>query len=168
MKSIKTLLFSSIICFVIILTTTSWSEIQQGKKDTIITVSVNTALINQSNKNIQTIMYDDRGGSSTSGNHANYVSLIDIDKRAIWVGQVQNANQNPNDRVLITMVSKKNIAGNKSLLKKDVYTGNGQVDAKVRRNYEDGEEAYDITFTVIRNGQATSYTIDPKLKMNPS
>lgn len=84
------------------------------------------------------------------------------------MGQVQNANQNPNDRVLITMVSKKNIAGNKSLLKKDVYTGNGQVDAKVRRNYEDGEEAYDITFTVIRNGQATSYTIDPKLKMNPS
>lgn len=168
MKLTKSLIYVGISCIAIVLTTTSWRIAQSGKKDTTITVSVNTALINENNKNIQTIMYDDQGGSSTSGNHANYVSLIDIDKKAIWVGQVQNANQNPNDRVYVTMIKKKDITGNKSLLKKDMYTGSGRVEAKVRKNYEAGDEAYDITFTVVRNGQATVYTIDPKLRMNPS
>lgn len=112
-----------------------------------------------------TSFFDSNGNSSTSGNHTDFLSLVDLDKWVFWQGQVQDLNGNPSDVVNVTMIKKKAITGNKSLLKKDTYTGEQMVQAKVKKRYEEGDESYAIYFTVIRNGVSTSYVIDPKIKI---
>ena len=138
--------------------------LQKPKKDTIITVIVDTENINQDNKNQMTEIVDNRGGASRGGRHREFTTNIDYDKWVVWDGRPMS---NSDHYVNIIQIAKKSVGGGKTLLKKSVYNGETQVRAKARKKYEEGEELYDIHFDVVRGGSAERFVIDPKLKINP-
>lgn len=130
---------------------------QNLDKDTVITVTVDTATVN-ADINEAVIISDNR--SENSGLANSFLSEIDKMKKVIWQGQSESG-----DEVWITKIERK---GGAQLLKKDVYTGSTTVEGKVKDKYIDGVVSYNIYFTVVSGGVESSYVIDPKLQMNPS
>lgn len=133
--------------------------------DTSVTLTVDTATINQNNKNSKVDFTDNQGDPSENpGQPTNYVSSVNKGARITWTATSKNGT----DTVNITGVSKKSIGGGSDILQSIGAPTDGQITAQVKNVQVTGDENYNISFNVIRNGVTSPYTIDPKLKMNPS
>lgn len=131
------------------------------KKDTVITVTVDTEKINLQNIDQCVVFSDNRDDlPQQPGDPKNYVSTVDKNMKAIWEG----VSENGTDSVQITDIDLKSSDDPKILKDSHISSTNGIVEAKIKDKYESGEEAYNLTFT-INNGD-TSYPVDPKLKMS--
>jgi hypothetical protein len=144
----------------------------KGDKDTKITLTVATALINNSNVDQQVIFSDDRGdGKSSPGKSKDYTSKVNKGKKVTWSATVntESGKSNPGDSVTIVAVLKKpNALGGDAILEKDCYYLEGtDVHGKVKSNAKDDEiENYLVVFTVTPTGQSsTTYIIDPRLQV---
>ncbi|MFD0976864.1 hypothetical protein [Salinimicrobium gaetbulicola] len=133
----------------------------EEKKDTVITVTVDTEKINLSNINQCVVFTDNRDDPSQQpGDPENYVSTVDKNMKAIWEG----VSENGTDSVQITNIDLKGNDDPKILKDSHISSTNGIVEAKIKDKYESGEEAYKLTFTI--NNSNTSYPVDPKLRMS--
>lgn len=131
------------------------------KKDTVITVTVDTEKINKNNIDQCVVFSDNRDDPPQNSNDPeNYVSTVDKNMKAIWEG----VSKNGKDSVQITNIDIKNGDQPKILKDSHITSDNGVVEAKIKDKYVSGEEAYNLSFT-INNGN-TSYPVDPKLKMS--
>lgn len=130
------------------------------KKDTVITVTVDTENINENNINDCVVFSDNRDDPpQAQGDPENYVSTVDKNMKAIWEG----VSENGQDSVEITNVDLKGDGDSKILKDSNNSSTNGVVEAKIKDKYTSEEESYTLTFTI--NGD-TSYPVDPKLKMS--
>ena len=137
---------------------------QQGRKDTIITLTVDTENINQNNIPGSVSLSDNQGGSGQSP--TDYTTPIDPGTRVSWDGVP--ANPDSGHKVLITQIEVKCDQGSR-VLKKGRYTGRGRVNGNAKDNYVEGLDSYSISFKVIKGGgRPNDYVLDPKLKMNPA
>lgn len=133
--------------------------------NTLVTLTVDTTTINQSNKNSKVTFSDNQGDpGETPGQPRNYESSVNKGAQITWKGEAANDT----DTVNITVVSKKTSGGGSSILVTPIGPPtSGQVTANVINSQVTGDENYNVTFDVIRNNVTTGYSIDPKLKMNP-
>lgn len=130
-------------------------------KNTNITVKVDTKNINPGNKNKHVTFTDNRGGYQQDGQPENFLSKVSKNMKVIWEGESVNRT----DTVEIIEVSRNAAKGGVEILEKSKNKGkDGKVEAKVKDYEVEGEEIYDIKFTI--NG-GTAFTIDPKLQMSP-
>lgn len=142
-------------------------------KDTGITLTIATALINGGNVDKNVIFSDDRGdGTSSSGDSKNYISKVDKGKKVTWTAAVNtdSGNSNPGDSVTVVAVLKKpNNLGGDDILEKDAYYQDGNlIEGKVKSGANsDATENYLVVFAVTNgsNQITTSYIIDPKLQV---
>jgi len=142
-------------------------------KDTSITLTIATALINGGNVDQNVIFSDDRGdGSSSSGNSKNYTSKVNKGKKVTWTAAVNtdSGKSNPGDSVTVVAVLKKpNNLGGDDILEKDSYYQDGNlIEGKVKSGANgDATENYLVVFAVTNgsNQITTSYIIDPKLQI---
>lgn len=131
------------------------------KKDTVITVTVDTEKINQNNINQCVVFSDNREDPPQEpGDPENYVSTVDKNMNVIWEG----VSENGTDSVEITNVDLKEKGDPKILKDSQISSTNGVIEAKVKDKYVSGEEAYNLTFTI--NKGSDSFPVDPKLKMS--
>ncbi|MGB5244880.1 MAG: hypothetical protein WBN19_01450 [Lutimonas sp.] len=142
-------------------------------KDTIITLTVATALINNNNVDQQVIFSDDQGdGQSSPGNSKNYTSKVNKGKKVTWTATLNTESGKSNSGDSVTMVAilkKVNGLGGDDILEKDCYYVDGtDVQGKVKSNAKDDEtENYLAVFTVTTGSPAvsTTYIIDPRIKV---
>lgn len=133
-----------------------------NKKDTLITVTVDTENINNGNIDECVTFSDDRNDTPQKpGKPGDYVSTVDKDKNVTWVG----VSVNGTDTVSISTVNRKKSGGGAEIMKHadNSSKGDGKVEAKIKDKHVTGEELYDLTFQI--NGDVT-YPVDPKLKMS--
>lgn len=149
----------------------------KDKKDTNITVTIDTKNITINNLESTVIFKDDRGGNEGSENppnSSNYFSYVDKGKNVVWIGIVNPDSHDPGDSVtlLCVFINPNNKGGD--LLKKDAYIAdNGSIPATVKENptkkddkYPD--ENYYLVFMVNKANETNPhkiYTIDPKLRI---
>ncbi|WP_411895137.1 hypothetical protein [Winogradskyella sp. A2] len=136
--------------------------------DTVITLTVDTDKI-QPNKQsiIDNVVFTDNQGDpdETKGRPDLYVSTVNKGATCTW----QGAAKNKRDTVNITEVSKKSEGGGADILA-EITLGDPIADpnvtSKVRSDAISGEECYNVTFIINKNPSPT-YTVDPRIKMNP-
>ncbi|MBL7872596.1 MAG: hypothetical protein JNM78_13350 [Cyclobacteriaceae bacterium] len=148
------------------------------KKDTEVTITVDTGSVNETNKNSKIIFSDDRSDPAENpGDPANYVSTVSSTKKVTYKAVVKDPASYPHDSVAVKKVYKKAEGGGVEILKKDSYTdtnNNGVVVCQVRDNKITGTENYTVTVAVTTTrGSDGSYVtgtniydVDPKLQMN--
>lgn len=159
-KFTKNLAKSSLLAFLL----PSGLIFQGSRKDTVITLTVDTENINQENILSSVSLSDNQGGSGQ--NPIDYTTPIDPGTSVSWDGVP--VNPDAGHKVLITRIQVKGEQGSK-VLKKGRYTGNGRVNGNAKDNYTEGIDSYSISFKVIKGGdRPDDYILDPKLKMNPS
>ncbi|WP_411767578.1 hypothetical protein [Winogradskyella sp. A3E31] len=129
--------------------------------NTVVTLLVNTATINQNNKNSKVTFSDNQGDPAENpGNPNVYYSSVNVGAQISWIGQSENGT----DTVQITSVSQKTTDGGSDILQSIGNPNNGQVTAIARSVYVSGDENYNVSFT-INNNTSNPYTIDPKIRM---
>ncbi|MGB5264206.1 MAG: hypothetical protein WBN28_11455 [Lutimonas sp.] len=142
-------------------------------KDTNITLTIATALINHSNVDQQVIFSDDRSdGKSSPGKSKDYTSKVNKGKKVTWSATVNTESGKSNSGDSVTMVAvlkKANGLGGDDILEKDCYYLDGtDVHGKVKSNGKDDEtENYLVVFAVTTGSPAvtTTYIIDPRIKI---
>lgn len=131
--------------------------------NTTITLEVDTAKINEHNKNNFVSFSDDRGKGHKSipGEPAKFVSKIDQGMQVIWEGKPKDASTG--DTVKIESITKES---GPDLLQTIGKPDKGVITAVVKSTHIDGEEKYKIEFEVIyKDKPSKTLTIDPKLEM---
>lgn len=135
----------------------------KSKDATNIKVTVDTKKINGSNVEHSVIFTDDNGNSTGKpGNAKDFTSKVEKDKWVIWKGQAQDGKSK--DSIQILEVQRKSRDGGAEILASTTRLQDGTVKGKIKDKDVQGEELYDLTFSINDDPQRT-YTIDPKLKM---
>lgn len=125
--------------------------------NTIITLTVDTANINETNKNLMITFTDDQGDTETPGQPGQFESVVNKNSTITWKGVAKNGT----DTISITDVSKKTTGGGSDILQEIGNPKDGIVTARVKNQQVTGDEFYNISLDV----SGTVYTIDPRLKM---
>ena len=139
---------------------------QAQKKNSTITVVVDTENINQTNVAQMVTMYDDRSNPSPIGNVQNFTTDVDGAKSVRWIGKPKNPSSG--HKVLITLIEQKTVnPGDEVLVYRSNPGNSGKVKAKVKNNVQINDiENYNIHFTIRKNGANYGpYIIDPKIKV---
>jgi hypothetical protein len=147
-------------------------------KDTVVTITVDTGSVNETNKNSKITFSDDRSDPSENpGDPGNYISTVSSTKKVTYKAVVKDKTTYPNDSVAVKKVFKKKTGGGVEILKKDSYTDNnndGVVVGQVRDNKITGTENYTVTIAVTTTRgsdgnyvtSTINYDVDPKIQMN--
>ncbi len=128
----------------------------------VITLTVNTQLINQQNV-LQEVSLSDGSGSS-GANPEDFTTELAINDEAFWTGRAEDRSTGDTVTIdKITYESGTNILGETEL------SGDAQGDVlgvAVHGNVDD-EQKYGIYFTVTKGSNPpTQYFLDPKLKLH--
>lgn len=136
--------------------------LEQGRKDTIITVTVDAKNITQDNILDYVSLSDNQGGSGSSP--TDYTTPVDPGKRITWEGKTLDPASE--QKIIITRIRVKG-DGDPAVLKKRSYAGNGRVRGNAR-NANSGVDAYNITFKIVGGQRQREFTFDPKIKIKSS
>ena len=133
------------------------------KDATNILVTVDTGKINGNNVENFVVFTDDNGNSrGKPGNAKDFTSKVEKDKWVYWKGKAMD--ESSSDSVEIIEVQRKSRDGGAEILSSTSRVQNGTVKGKIKDKDVQGEELYDLTFSINGDPQKT-FTIDPKLKM---
>lgn len=130
------------------------------KKDTLITLTVDTGKINNNNINSCVVFSDDRKEDKPQepGNPKDYVSTVNRNKKVTWQGKAKEGS----DTVKILEVYRKKEDGGAEIVEKFNSKNDGTVEGKIKDKKVDGLENYEVKFSI--NG-GDPYPVDPKLAM---
>lgn len=143
------------------------SEAKGGgsKKNTIISVTVDTQQINEKNIDKHVVFSDDRGGPPQEpGNPKDYVSIINPGMKVYWKGVAKDPQIG--DSIEITDIKLKDSKGSWKLLDNvSSEQGNPGVKVgKIKNENIDGKESYSVSFRI--KGRKSEFEVDPKLQMH--
>ena len=125
--------------------------------NTEITLTVDTANINESNKNLMVTFTDNQGDTEIPGQPGKFESVVNKNATVTWKGVAKAGGA-----VSISSVSKKLGSDGGADILQDIGPPNdGIITARVKNIQVAGDEFYNISFLV----GSTTYTIDPKLRM---
>ncbi|PTX41478.1 hypothetical protein C8P64_3278 [Christiangramia gaetbulicola] len=142
-------------------------ESNDDGEDTYVTVTVDTRNITADNLNETVFFTDNR--SSTASNSAvpeNHIALVNPNRRIFWSGTTLESDTG--ETIIITEVYRKEEGGEMILTR--TYTEpdlEGFLIGDVRSDYIEGFEFYNLVFTIYGETERT-FTIDPKIKMQPN
>jgi len=130
--------------------------------NTLVTLTVDTSTINETNKNDKVTFTDDQSDPAENPGHPDqYVSTVNKNAWITWKG----VSDNGTDTVNISKVEQKTTGGGSDILVVPIGNPNdGEVKARVKNSQVTGDECYNVKFNI--NGSTTEYCIDPKLRMN--
>ena len=139
----------------------------EKKKDTIITLKVNTQKIHGDRISKYVKLSDNRTDDPKPEpkDPADFVSLVNRNMKVFWFGAPEVMETG--DSVQITGILRKTSKGNAEILE-NKYSDpekDGVYVAKVKDKDIEGDEAYSIIFK-INNDAKREYTLDPKLRMD--
>lgn len=142
-------------------------------KTTTITLTIATALINQTNIKSNAEFSDNWGTKETGNDSTSYTSHVFKDKDIVWKAAINSGagkSVEGDAASIIGILKKPGNSGGDDILKEDCYYAtSGQVTAKVKKGAADNsEESYLLVFSVTTNNVVSYYLIDPKIKVNPS
>jgi len=144
----------------------------KAKIDTVVTLTVDTKNISQSNKNSSVVFTDNRSDPAENpGDPKDYVSTVDLGKNITWSGVPDPNASNPGDSVQVIFVLKKpGSSGGADILKQNynpgtTISGITTVTANIKDKNQTGIESYYVIFTV-NNDTGNPYIIDPQIKMS--
>lgn len=135
----------------------------ENKMNTTITLEVDTARINEHNKDNFVTFKDNRGKDhkSNPGEPELFLSRIDVGMQVIWDGKPTDASTG--DTVKIKSITKES---GPDLLQTIGPPNKGVLTAVVKNTHIDGKEKYKIEFEVIyKDKSSKTFPIDPKLEM---
>ena len=129
--------------------------------NTIVTLSVDTATINPTNKKDKIVFSDNRGDTENPGHPDVYTSKVDSGAKITWKGV------NNDDNGYTIKISNVVKCGGSVLIVLPPNYHDNKATADVNVGVSSGtEEKYDISFKIM-NGRTeiAEYTIDPRLRM---
>lgn len=132
---------------------------------TTVLLSVNTANINQTNKNDQVVFSDNKGDREDPGHPDTYTSPVKGGSSISWSAQDSSSN---NYAVKITNITKE--GGSEIIDLPPIISDAGSATAQVKSGIADGTtEEYYVFFQIYNEkgvGVGEPYRIDPKMRMN--